>query len=708
MPEVLTSQAKLDQVSTTRTGQNKESPNVQSKKGRLTSNSSVTAERTLGSRSVIDYQAKIENRAKGQEKLQSAVAETSTKIAELKEAHMPIGKIVKWALTVAAVVGGVVALAAGIFAAPLVCCIVVGILVGVLVGAAAGFALHKNNCNLQARAEILEQVQNLQGSLQEANEATIDAFGEVDSVTKELDEGQATIAQQGETIAQQKMLMEEQTAEIGSLKQQNTELEQNLTAAQQAKADAEQQVMDIQTKTAELQSALGDVQNQIKENEAEIGRLQHTNAEQAAELQKQTDTMKAFVTQQQEMVSQLETTVHANQKCLDGMLAKVQAGGDDVQEQIEAIKAYVQENFESVQRDLTEATVKLSSCRVMGDFLEAQRAVNVVVLQSTTRLGTMQAHIIDSLTKLQTEMRERQAEMKAAIDILQQNHTEARNNIHQLQTAYDETKQKLEQCQKGATEALAKAEQEKKNAWRLWGKGGAQKAENAARELNQKAADLRSELDKIATGLDEAQRNEGKIKATLGEMQGKQEQIQKNCEALGQQNQEFQRSNDELFDHAQKIGQDLGIIGENVDKAAAAARNVVRNVGNVTSRWTGLGALLGAGVGGSGAAVLSFGVIATGATAVAGAAIGGGLVLGGTWALALAAGYTEGVTKEYIASAKSKVQGLASGIGSTVSSSMSAIGHIGSGIKSVLGSISSMFSIDIVGDDFNPFADGKF
>ncbi|MDR1173687.1 MAG: hypothetical protein LBK24_02755 [Puniceicoccales bacterium] len=65
-----------------------------------------------------------------------------------------------------------------------------------------------------------------------------------------------------------------------------------------------------------------------------------------------------------------------------------------------------------------------------------------------------------------------------------------------------------------------------------------------------------------------------------------------------------------------------------------------------------------------------------------------------------------GATLPFLASAKSKVQGLASSIGSTVSSSMSAIGRIKNGIKSVLGSISSMFSIDL-GDNFNPFADGK-
>ena len=57
---------------------------------------------------------------------------------------------------------------------------------------------------------------------------------------------------------------------------------------------------------------------------------------------------------------------------------------------------------------------------------------------------------------------------------------------------------------------------------------------------------------------------------------------------------------------------------------------------------------------------------------------------------ALVAGYTAGATKEHIANATSKAQGLASSVGSTVSSAMGKIANIGKGIANIISGITNL------------------
>ncbi|MDR0679701.1 MAG: hypothetical protein LBF42_01540 [Puniceicoccales bacterium] len=81
---------------------------------------------TLGERTVSPGHLVRIRSVADQDKLKGEIEKTSQKIADLKSARMSTGKIIKWALIAAAVVGGIIAVAAGIFAAPLLCCIVGG------------------------------------------------------------------------------------------------------------------------------------------------------------------------------------------------------------------------------------------------------------------------------------------------------------------------------------------------------------------------------------------------------------------------------------------------------------------------------------------------------------------------------------------------------------------------------------------------------
>jgi hypothetical protein len=131
---------------------------------------------------------------------------------------------------------------------------------------------------------------------------------------------------------------------------------------------------------------------------------------------------------------------------------------------------------------------------------------------------------------------------------------------------------------------------------------------------------------------------------------------------LAQHHQTLQESNHQLFVQAQRIGENLGVIGEGVDKAAVAVSGAAEVAGGGASKWSRFWTILGAGAGGAAAAVVGVGTLPAGL-----------LTAGG----ALVVGYTAGVTGEYITDAKTKVQGWANAISTTVSNSLSTVASIG-------------------------------
>jgi hypothetical protein len=359
-----------------------------------------------------------------------------------------------------------------------------------------------------------------------------------------------------------------------------------------------------------------------------------------------------------------------------------------VNRQIEEIKTYVKNEFDAVQAELTTAIAKSNEVltslgsgeitkKTVESLVEAQKTVNAAVLKSVTRLGTMQAWSIKELTEVQRNIGKQQTKMERMIGVLRQQHAKALDDIGKLQCFYDDIKRKLELCQQRMNDTITRAMESSEQ-----GNRSAEtdqlvlKAMGEAQGFSEQMEKLKQELANIGSNLNEARAYESDMKNTLEELQRKQDQIKANCKALKQQNQKLRASNDELFGNAQRIGGNLGIIGEGIGKAATDIHDVAAAVGDVTSRWSRFGAILGASLGGAGATAMGMGVVATGV-----AAAGGVVIL--PLASVLATGYMAGVTEEYIASVKSKVQGLMNSVGSIVSTSMSMISDFGSRIANI-------------------------
>ncbi|MDR2776482.1 MAG: hypothetical protein LBB17_00330, partial [Puniceicoccales bacterium] len=154
-------------------GQNARSPSVQQRRENFPRHTSAVSGEVLGGRDAtrVDYRDQMDANKETQTKLQNEIGKISQEIAELGSAHMPTKKISMFALMATVAIGGIVAVTASIFAAPLTCCIVVGALVGVLVGAATAITLHRRNCHLQEQGKLLERVRSANTGLSIASAA---------------------------------------------------------------------------------------------------------------------------------------------------------------------------------------------------------------------------------------------------------------------------------------------------------------------------------------------------------------------------------------------------------------------------------------------------------------------------------------------------------------------------------------------------------
>jgi hypothetical protein len=170
-------QTKSDQVSEIEIGQSSGPSSVQPKNVRL-----INPDPSVDNKKLDTYQTQMTARIEAQKELESEIAETSRKIAELENSRIST----KWGILTTAVVGGLVAGVVDVLAVPLTCCIVVGAIVGVLAGAVTSYALYKRNCNLQTQIELLKQLKGAREDVWIANKRLIDAYGNLQTATEEL------------------------------------------------------------------------------------------------------------------------------------------------------------------------------------------------------------------------------------------------------------------------------------------------------------------------------------------------------------------------------------------------------------------------------------------------------------------------------------------------------------------------------------------
>jgi alanyl-tRNA synthetase len=301
-------------------------------------------------------------------------------------------------------------------------------------------------------------------------------------------------------------------------------------------------------------------------------------------------------------------------------------------------------------------------------LVDVQKNVNKAILDSVTQLGLMQEHIVCGLTKAQEKIENQQDEMKAAVEILQQNHEDAMKNVSLLKTSYAKAEENLRKCTEQANNALNEATRLSQQAKKTDTDKLVQEAMENAQQFNRKAEQLRRHLGTMKTSLNEAQEKTTDIAKVLGEMTDKQKQIEGNCETLKQQSEMLRASNDVLFGQAEKIGGNLRVVGESVDRIATFTSDAVASVGNVTSRWSNFAAMIGAAAGSIGAAAVGSGVLATGALAVAGVMV---------------AAYTVEANRGHIQEVKDKVIRLKDSIRLIAETSLRNISNITSRITSL-------------------------
>jgi chromosome segregation ATPase len=656
---------------------------------RLPDNPSIMSFEALSGRKAApstNFQEVKASREEELKKLQDEGGKLDQQIDKLKNSHMSVKGIVKRALLAAIIACGLITAATGGFGAPVACCIVVGVLVGILAGVAVSFALHKGNCDRQTQISLLERARDLGEGAKKANEGLMGAYGSLEVMTKEVAQQKAVMEEQVTTIGQQQQLVAKQGTQIEQLEQQNINLERNLNEAQKAKGAAELQITEIQSKTSELQSDLTRVKEEIVGKEREIKELKNINTEQAAELQNQATAMQTFVTQQREMVANLERTMNENQERLSMALEVVKQGNGEMQGQVEGVISCVQKNFDEVKEKLIEAADALSGCRTMQDFTDKQKHIGETIMQSVVKLGTMQEEVIGGLMALQTKMQKQQREIEGAITISQQNHKEASDKIQLLQKNCQDTEAKLAECKRKAEAALETATRLNNGKPTRQTSQLIRNAMQNAQTLQRRAARLESHLKSINENLGEARKQEAAIRATITELQSKQSQLQSNCETLQQQNQALDKSNGQLFTQATTIGTNLSVIMEGVDQVSSNLGTIVDGIGSATSRWSNLGAMVGAGVGGVAAVVLGLGTVATGGAAAGMAAVGAAAftALGG-------ANYVNGFS-EFVASAGKKVISLATSVGSIIGRATSKITQLKNSITNLESNISELDS----------------
>ncbi|MDR1173700.1 MAG: hypothetical protein LBK24_02820 [Puniceicoccales bacterium] len=578
-----------------------------------------------------NYEAQIATTTKKREELQTKINKLSEQIDGLEKSRMSIRQMIGTAVVAAVAVTAAVALLAWV-AGPLIC----GLALGALAFVAVGFILYQNDCNKQAQIEILKHLTEAERSLGGVNQELANAYSNLFGMAVTVNEQGDLITAQGKTVDEQLQLLTGQATQIKDLQQKNTELEKNLAEVQKAREDADRQVQEIQANTGKLKSSLGIIEANMAEKEKEIEGLRQTNSEQAEVLQKQTESMKAFVNGQRAMVAELGKVLEENKTHLDSLMQKAGECDDNITQQLEEIKKYVQSNFDAVNTSLVNATKAMGGLGQDGQELDPEKITQVqqnvtkAITSSVVRLGTMQEQIIVALTQAQIAIKTFQQDRQAKIAETQQALQEQSRVVEQIQVQCGSMKGKIEAQMKKTEEARAKLQdveakpEEEQNKLQGWAVGFRKTALKAAQDDVEKQekqlGKLRGNLDQLDSTLSEAQRTAKEQQEQIEVLGEKNTSLSEKNEEIEQQRGKLINSNNALYTYIQNSGENLKAIKDHADQADQhidAAAEAVSEIGG--SKWGLLGTAFCAGGTATAASALSFGAVAVGGFAFAGA-----------------------------------------------------------------------------------------
>jgi DNA repair exonuclease SbcCD ATPase subunit len=538
-----------------------------------------------------------------------------------------------------------------------------GLVFGVIAFVAVSYFLYQKNRSKQAQIEILQQLIKSQSELSNANDELVVAWSNLLDMEVKVTGQNEIITEQGQTVKKQLEQLTEQATKISTLEQNNAKLEKNLQAVKQAREDAVKQVQEITATAKTLKESLEAAQTKVQDFETEANRLASANAEQAAELRQHAEAMKAFVDGQQEMVQKLQGVLGENESHLNAMMGRTEECEGNVCEKLEAIKRYVGNNFADVKKNLDTAAAALEKMTggTGGNALDpkiitqTQEEVTKAITESVVRLGTMQEHIITSLTAAQTALSDYKKEMETKVAAANKAFKDCETKLLRLNFQISQEKNKIydqvsalerqkEQAEKHLQDIQKNGTGDQKSGWLGFGQTLLENAQAEAGKIQQELDDLQKPLKKLQEQVAEAQERVQEARAASNAIKAENEMIASSCEALKAQNAKLVESNDKLFEYIKNTKENVQAAGESIqsteksvqaavesfDKAPKNVDAAATNASNNSSRWSMLGAI---GAGGAAAATSALG---GGALAIGGAAAAGVLA---PMALACAAAY---------------------------------------------------------------------